>query len=342
MKHSRIRMAMTLIELLVVIAIIGVLVALLLPAIQAAREAARRASCQNNLKQLGVALQNHHGARGTFPAGARLRMEPAGLKVLTNGNVALLPYLEQNAVADLWNNDLQYWEQAPSVLQTPMAVFTCPTNGLQTVSDPIFDTLGIPPDTPLATTDYAYCKGATDAWCLGNDYPSDEKGVFHIVDDNDGKPTTISQITDGTSHTLAMGEGSGDAQWPVCRRPGCSSPEGHAQGANAPWMIGNLSIDSHADTGYVFTGIYGSTREPMNKRPVTGTIINEPGVFDCRSSRDGGPHSSGNFRGDHLGGVLFLFCDGSVRFLSESAGMPLYQALSTYAGEELINDSNAP
>jgi prepilin-type processing-associated H-X9-DG protein len=73
----------------------------------------------------------------------------------------------------------------------------------------------------------------------------------------------------------------------------------------------------------------------MNKRPVTGSILNEPGIFDCRSSIDGGPHSSSNFRSDHAGGVLFLFCDGSVQFLSESIEPPLYRALSTHAGSEV-------
>jgi prepilin-type N-terminal cleavage/methylation domain-containing protein len=325
----------TLVELLVVIAIIGVLVALLLPAVQAAREAARRSSCQNNLKQFGIALMNHHDSHGAFPYGARMRVEESGPKILTNANVALLPYLEEQSLESQWNHKLQYWEQQFAVLQIPVAVFTCPSNGAQMVVDPIFETLGIPPNTPLATTDYAFSKGATDAWCLGNKYPPHEKGVFHIMNEADESPTAIRHITDGTSHTIAMGEAAGNEQWPVCRKPKCSSPEGHAQGANVPWMIGNLSIDAHADTGYVFVAIYGATLEPMNKRPVTGSILNESGIFDCRSSIDGGPHSSSNFRSDHSGGVLFLFCDGSVHFLNAGIEHLIYRALSTHAGNEV-------
>jgi prepilin-type processing-associated H-X9-DG protein len=100
-------------------------------------------------------------------------------------------------------------------------------------------------------------------------------------------------------------------------------------------MVGNVSVDSISATGYVYVAIYGSTREPVNKRPVTGSIIDEPAVFDCRSSIDGGPHSSSNFRGDHAGGVLFLFCDGSVHFLNEGIEHSLYRALSTHAGSEI-------
>lgn len=326
----------TLVELLIVIAIIGVLVALLLPAVQAAREASRRSSCQNNLKQFGVGLLNYESARRAFPPGAILKMEAAGPKIVANANVLILPYLEEGIVEALWDYKKDYSQQSVLVLQTPIAGFICSSNGFQTVADPVFDTFGIPSGTALATTDYAYSKGATDAVCLGNHYPRHEKGVFHILNVAEERPTSVKQIIDGTSRTMAMGEAAGNMQWPTCRRPGCSTPEGHAP-ANVPWMMGNVSIDAHADTGYVYSGIYGATIEPMNKRPVTSTILNEPGIFDCRSSVDGGPHSSSNFRGDHPGGVQFLFCDGSVQLINEDISMPLYRALSTYAGGEIAS-----
>jgi prepilin-type N-terminal cleavage/methylation domain-containing protein/prepilin-type processing-associated H-X9-DG protein len=325
----------TLVELLVVIAIIGVIVALLLPAVQAAREAARRSSCQNHLKQHGIALQMHHDSKRAFPAGAIMLVEATGPKILTNANVAILPYLEQMAVETLWNHDLQYWEQTPAVLETPVAIFTCPSNGFQNVADPIFDSLGIPSGTRLATTDYAYSRGATDAWCLGNPFRPHEKGVFDIIKVPDEHPTAIEHITDGTSHTLAMGEAVGGDERRVCRKPGCREPEGYSH-SNVPWMYGNLSTDSIADTGFVTAAIYGATIEPINKRPVTATILNEPGIFDCRSSLDGGPHSTSNFRGDHPGGVIFLFCDGSVHNLREDIEITSYRGLSTLAGDEVV------
>src|SRR5688572_33022654 len=88
------RLGFTLVELLVVIAIIGVLVALLLPAVQQAREAARRMSCQNNLKQLGIALHNHHDVKNMFP-GCPNDNENANTKCGTNWAIESLPFMEQ-------------------------------------------------------------------------------------------------------------------------------------------------------------------------------------------------------------------------------------------------------
>src|SRR6478736_3371474 len=99
------RSAFTLVELLVVIAIIGVLVALLLPAVQSAREAARRMSCQNNIKQIGIALHNHHDVKLTFPPGA-LNTGHNGTPVYTTWTVEILPFMEQQSLYQLYRQDL--------------------------------------------------------------------------------------------------------------------------------------------------------------------------------------------------------------------------------------------
>src|SRR5262245_17430136 len=97
------RKAFTLVELLVVIAIIGVLIALLLPAVQHARETARRASCRNNMRQIGVALQNFHGVYNRFPLGSE-NAQPALLAApRITYMISLYPYLEQEAAFDLWD-----------------------------------------------------------------------------------------------------------------------------------------------------------------------------------------------------------------------------------------------
>ena len=112
MPRKRPTSGFTLVELLVVIAIIGVLIALILPAVQAARESARRAQCQNNLKQLGVALHNYQSAHRHFPyAGSDYGWckfpQYAGAEVIRNGNglLLLLPYLEQQAIYDQFDWD---------------------------------------------------------------------------------------------------------------------------------------------------------------------------------------------------------------------------------------------
>jgi prepilin-type N-terminal cleavage/methylation domain-containing protein/prepilin-type processing-associated H-X9-DG protein len=327
--------AFTLVELLVVIAIIGVLVALLLPAVQAAREAARRSSCQNNLKQFGVALLNHDAAFGYVPPGARMKIGATGPEIGANANVALLPFLEQPAIESRWNRARSYWEQDPIVLAATVLLFTCPSNDGQTISDQAFEEIGVPAGLRLATTDYAYSRGATDAWCVSNEYPPHENGLFHIVGDGFADVTTLRQISDGTSRTFAMGEAAGGEQWTVCTRPGCTAAEGRSR-ADVPWMVGNLSTADIAAAGYPFTGIYGTTIEPLNKRPVTSTLVDNAGIFDCRSSADGGSHATSNFRSDHSGGGMFLYCDGSVGMIAEEMEARVYRSLSTIAGEETV------
>jgi prepilin-type processing-associated H-X9-DG protein len=264
-----------------------------------------------------------------------MKVDAAGPKILQNANVLLLPYFEEQSLAGGWRNDLAFYEQSRAALSTPVSIFTCPTNGVQTIADRVYDALGIPPGLALATTDYAYSRGVTDAWCLGNQIPAVEKGPFHIIQEAVELPTSIRQIIDGTTHTIAMGEAAGGERWPTCRSPGCTAAEGHAF-ADSPWMIGNVGVAAYADAGYVYVGIYGATIEPLNKTPVTGTILNEAGIMDCRSSANSGPHATSNFRSDHAGGGQFLFCDGSVQFLRDQIDAATYRGLSTIAGGEVV------
>ena len=111
----------TLVELLVVIAIIGVLVALLLPAVQAAREAARRSSCQNNLRQIGLATQNFHDSRNAFPP---LRI--AGAEGWATFWVLIMPYMEQGTLYDRWDLTLKYAQQTVEARQTQIKSYYCP------------------------------------------------------------------------------------------------------------------------------------------------------------------------------------------------------------------------
>ena len=137
------RTAFTLVELLVVIAIIGILIGMLLPAVQSVREAARRTQCANNLKQLGIALQNYESTFQALPPGyastpTRDGTVPSGVFIDSStwdaspgwGWAAfLLPYLEANNTADRFSTDLPIWEPAHrDIIQTQIPVFLCPSS----------------------------------------------------------------------------------------------------------------------------------------------------------------------------------------------------------------------
>ncbi|MCI0331876.1 MAG: DUF1559 domain-containing protein [Planctomycetes bacterium] len=350
----------TLVELLVVIAIIGILVALLLPAIQAAREAARRAQCINNLKQYGIALHNYHGTNKTFPVGWLSRGAPTNY--FANANTKLLPYFEETSLHNIYDQGEHWYDQKAEVGSLVIPLFKCPSSGgpnpYQNLA--LKQILGNSRNSLFGMTDYSYCKGATDTFCLnirdwstqfGNTkyilkpgpVPKHVRGVFDLA-----FGASIRQITDGTSKTIAVGDASGDPKWRVCHGVGCTIPAGPDQFGEIPyawypWIAGQPNSTEYYPQLTV-PCLFAVTIEPMNKYPVTDSyietsqLLNPNPATSCKDSRDGGGNSVSNFRSDHPGGCNFLMADGSVTFLNESINLTAYQAMSTIAGEEVITE----
>jgi prepilin-type N-terminal cleavage/methylation domain-containing protein/prepilin-type processing-associated H-X9-DG protein len=183
------RNGFTLVELLVVIAIIGVLVGLLLPAVQAAREAARRMSCSNNLVQIGLALHNFDFAMEHLPAGVinpdgPIRNEPTGQHV--SFLVQLLPYIEQQGIANRFNVDLGTYadENAPARAQT-VETYRCP-------SDPASTNDGATAGLTNYAGSHHHVEGPIDA---------DNMGLLFL-----NSKIRYGDIFDGSSNTILVGE----------------------------------------------------------------------------------------------------------------------------------------
>jgi prepilin-type N-terminal cleavage/methylation domain-containing protein len=187
------RTGFTLIELLVVIAIIGVLVALTLPAVQSAREAARRTQCQNNLKQIGLALNTYVTLGEAYPIGyIAWPKPPGGTAPGWAWSTAILPQLEQGPIAHALNVNLPIDFPANATVRTSaLAIYVCPSDrntGPFRVTSQLTGGL-----VEAQTTSYA-ANGGTD----GSSQPN---GMFRV-----NKSVRPKDIKDGLSNTFAAGE----------------------------------------------------------------------------------------------------------------------------------------
>jgi prepilin-type N-terminal cleavage/methylation domain-containing protein/prepilin-type processing-associated H-X9-DG protein len=342
------RRGFTLIELLVVIAIIGVLVALLLPAVQKVREAAKRGQCQNNLKQLGLALHNYHDSQGCFPPGMVSSVTNIS-DAEASGFTFLLPFLEQDTTYKIYHFENPWWDTSNfQAVGTQVKTFFCPSNrdgGLLDLA-PYAELWSTDLPPVAAGLDYAFCKGAnaalTHAWTT---IPAEVRGVFAVHQSADLDPgVRISDITDGTSSTFAMGDAAAGTPYYLVRdlrHP--SQPATDLSGQTIvleqSWSAAGIGDVQHPWYGSVFavTAQYGLAPnprdEPMNRRPATPTLCSGIG----RGNNAKGVDFVGGFRSLHPGGCNFLFCDGGVRFLAETVPADLYRALSTYAGGEVAD-----
>ena len=341
------RHAFTLVELLVVIAIIGVLVALLLPGVQAAREAARRMSCSNNLKQLSLAVHNFETNQKRFPP---------GLTTFVNdrprdwyGNTVfpyLLPFVEQQALYEMWDwdetfqaairntrdpsNPRQISRNAPSARQVP--TFLCPS-----------DITGeIPFELDYRVTGYAtgwfgltsyIANGGTHSTYF-RDPDMQNDGVFFMTGEDsqpesyqhflrDGEtPTRFADILDGTSQTLLFGER-------YHFDPVFDTKLHEHSSRYSRYPIRKWGAWGWTGGGNGTTHVFGSTRVPPNYT----TPESAPASYASVNLR------MSAFGSGHPGGANFTFCDGSVRFISETINMVVYRGLSTKGGHEVLEES---
>jgi prepilin-type processing-associated H-X9-DG protein len=291
--------------LLVVIAIIAVLIGLLVPAVQKVRESAARATCQNNLHQIGVACHNYHGVFQRFP---QPRGVPLGLGVAFTSApgwmVQILPYIEQDAVYNACNN-AQTQAQWNAAITSPIKTYQCP-------SDPRGDLQGAGVEINNGVTGSTSNVGLT--WYVG------VIGSVGQFPDANGRETTtantfgimqastigvaISKIPDGTSYTLLVGE----------RPPSADTVWG--------WWSFSDYDNLLATQNYIDINPYGCAL-PGTFGP--GNVYN-----NCDST---------HFYSMHTGGANWLYGDGSVRFLPYSAA-PLTIPEATRNGGEAVDDPN--
>jgi prepilin-type N-terminal cleavage/methylation domain-containing protein/prepilin-type processing-associated H-X9-DG protein len=337
----------SLIELLVVIAIVGVLIALLLPAVQRVREAAAHAACTNNMKQLGLALHNYHDATASFPPGMIVTGNSVAETGTFGGLVLLLPYLEQDNWTRVWDPN-KAWYEAPNfnIVSTPLKVFYCPSNR----TDGVIDTAFMVPFSgrPLpnvAGCDYLLCKGANAALCQFTQVPPTARGVFDI-----NTRTRLTDIRDGTSTTFAIGEGAGGTprfgirRWYTDTTPAQNLFPGQSPFMDQSWSSGPMATVALNTLGYLGGACLGVTAERGGFDSPWDERMNNPLVLPALSFQNGCTNSGtaqgsydmiSGFHSVHRGGCNFLFCDGSVRFVSETISPDTYRALSTMAGNEI-------
>jgi prepilin-type N-terminal cleavage/methylation domain-containing protein/prepilin-type processing-associated H-X9-DG protein len=300
--HPSSRRGFTLIELLVVIAIIGVLIGLLLPAVQKVREAAARTQCQNNLKQLGIATLNYESGHGGLPPRCHTANPYHGW------GVDLLPYVEQDVIAQRYRMDLSFYDPANGPLvAVPLKVFTCPDAPAGRVVH-LVDVNGNPMGTTGAEGDY-FAPNSVDAFWWPDPQRSqaaDELEAPAMAVDGIRR---LTAITDGTANTLLVSELAGRPdQW----------IKGVRQPTNAglrfpywwgPWAAYNSCIfKTWSDDGQTPGGF------------CTINCNNSWGIYSFHSQ-----------------GANAVFVDGSVHFLHVGLDRDVFAGLVTRAGGEVLD-----
>lgn len=309
------RSGFTLVELLVVIAIIGVLVALLLPAVQSARESARRMDCVNRLRQLGLACHNYHNAMKHMP-------QHGDAVTGLSSQARLLPYMEEQNVHNLVNQNVHWRQQSDVTKNTPLPFLKCPSQEPYQWTDVAVS--GYYGDSQLRCH-YQAVFGAKPSPCPGGarggalDYPAST----YTIENCDMNPlgdggmatngilyyesqTPLRKVTDGTSNTLLYAELSWDA------------------GLDMTWICGD---DIGGPYVWAFNG--KNVFHPIN-------TASYPETWEEHDAGGGDvPWHDVSFGSKHPGGCNVLMADGSLHFIQENVDLlGVYKPMASRASGE--------
>ncbi len=334
-----------------VIAIIAVLIALLLPAVQAAREAARRVQCTNNLKQLGLGMQNYESSNGVLPPEEVVTFTNSG-GVLWHSqwsaSARITSYLELGTLYNAINYSIK--TTAPSnvtACSTQLTAFLCPSEPNQQVWIATSNA-GIP--GTFGVSNYGWCEGT---WYSFGGFTSTAPTPAAI---GTNLSRRFASFTDGLSNTLLAAEvktytpayhdcGNVPSPGPIgayayptittvlasvaaAPTSGCTffpAPSGMVGGGHTHWCNGNTFFDGFT------TALPPNTYAPAGTPALDSDMISE-------DEDDGGPtYGAVTARGHHPGGVNALFADGSVHFIKNTVNWQMWRGLGTVGGGEVLS-----
>jgi prepilin-type N-terminal cleavage/methylation domain-containing protein/prepilin-type processing-associated H-X9-DG protein len=306
------RSAFTLIELLVVIAIIAILIGLLVPAVQKVREAAARATCQNNLKQWGLAFHNYHDTKKAFPEANR--NNPRRVWV-----VLVWPYVEQGTMYVRFDQTVHFYQPPNTYVNTtngiyaqPAPLYYCPSDrpGGLWKGDPYWRSRG---NYVINWGNMTVPYNASDP----TQSPTRGYAPFGYTDFTSGsrpRTTRLTDFSDGTSNTLLMSEvimAANDTDYDI---------------------RGDFLNDDRPCTMFMTINLPNSGTDVSPYCSATAYPQNPP----CTTAGSGFAQAAARSR--HTGGVNALLGDGSVRFVSNSVDINTWHALGTMNGGEALGD----